>query len=86
MKSGKLTLLAPLTLGALLLGSAAIAGHNNPWASEDDSILSQYHEENLAQSVDTPGEDEMLGVMEQNARGKLEDDLGHARQSGGGRH
>ncbi|MCE5971997.1 hypothetical protein LZA78_00645 [Sinirhodobacter sp. WL0062] len=86
MKSGKFTRLASLTLGALLLGSAAMAGHNNPWATEDDTILSQYHEENLTQSVDTPGEDEMLGVMVQNARGKLEDDLGQQRQSGSGRH
>lgn len=85
MKSGSSSLLGPLTLGALLLGSAAMAGHNTPWASEDDSVLSQYHEENLAQSIDTPGEDEMLGVMVQNARGKLEDSLGHERQSGTGR-
>ncbi|MFP5509751.1 MAG: hypothetical protein ACLGIP_11350 [Alphaproteobacteria bacterium] len=32
----------------------------------------QYHEENLAQSEDTPGEDEMLGRMVQTAHGKLE--------------
>ncbi len=57
--------------GIALYGAPALAGHNNPWATEDDTILMQYHEENLAQSVDTPGEDEMLGIMVQNARGKL---------------
>lgn len=84
MKSDSSSLLGLLALSALLLGSAAMAGHNTPWASEDDSVLSQDHEENLAQSIDTPGEDEMLGNMVQNARGKLEGSLGHERQSGTG--
>ncbi|MFP4251380.1 MAG: hypothetical protein ACLFRM_01945 [Guyparkeria sp.] len=41
----------------------------------------QYHDENLEQSVDTPGEDEMLGVMEQGAYGKL---VGFPTTSGAG--
>ena len=54
-----------------LIGAPAFAGHNNPWATADDTILSQYHEEYLEKSVDTPGEDEMLGTMVQKANGKL---------------
>ena len=54
----------------VLVAAPAFAGHNNPWATDDDTILSRYHEENLEQSVDTPGEDEMLGVMVRNAGGK----------------
>lgn len=50
---------------ASLAASPAIAGHNNPWATSTDTILSQYHEDNLEQSVGTPGEDEMLGNMNQ---------------------
>lgn len=64
---------------AALTGSIAtplMAGHANPWATEEDVLLMQYHEENLAQSEGTPGEDEMLGVMVQNARGKLDDSIG----------
>ncbi|OWY08334.1 hypothetical protein B6V74_14400 [Thioclava sp. F42-5] len=57
---------------AALYAGASWAGHANPWATEDDVIYSQNHEENLVQSVDTPGEDEMLGVMVQSARGKLD--------------
>jgi len=53
------------------VATPAFAGHNNPWATEDDTILMQNHDENLEQSVDTPGEDEMLGVMIQKAKGKL---------------
>lgn len=65
-------------------GTAAMAGHANPW-TDDTSILNmQYHEENLAQSIDTPGEDEMLGVMVQTARGKLEGKAGGAAKKGAG--
>lgn len=56
---------------ALLVSGAGHAGHANPWATPEDDILMQNHDENLEQSVDTPGEDEMLGVMEQGAYGKL---------------
>ncbi|WP_322520759.1 hypothetical protein SR882_08145 [Guyparkeria halophila] len=58
-------------LGTVLVTGAAHAGHANPWATPEDDLLMQYHDENLEQSVDTPGEDEMLGVMEQGAYGKL---------------
>ncbi|PFG61550.1 hypothetical protein AXZ77_0095 [Thioclava sp. ES.031] len=57
---------------AALYAGASWAGHANPWATEDDVIYSQNHEENLEQSVDTPGEDEMLGVMVRSAHGKLD--------------
>lgn len=69
-----------------LLAAPLAAGHANPWATDDDDLLMQYHEENLTQSEDTPGEDEMLGVMVQNARGKLEDGTGSSMGgfSGGG--
>lgn len=67
------------------------AAHANPWATPDDTVLMQYHEENLAESEDTPGEDEMLGVMTRDAIGKLvldaggEDGLGlNTGYSGGG--
>lgn len=64
------TLLLTL-LGTFLMTGAAHAGHANPWATPEDDLLMQYHDENLEQSEDTPGEDEMLGVMEQDAYGKL---------------
>lgn len=64
---------ALLILGVLSGASPALAGHANPWAEPEDELLMQYHDDNLEQSVDTPGEDEMLGVMIQSARGQLED-------------
>lgn len=73
---------------AAVTGSIAtplLAGHANPWATEDDELLMQYHEENLAQSEDTAGEDEMLGIMVQNARGKLDDSIG-TPYGGGSEH
>mgnify|MGYP006876583856 CR=1 FL=1 len=73
-----------MTAVVMVLGGPALAGHANPWATEEDTILSKNHEENLAKSVDTPGEDEMLGVMVQNARGKLDPDVGSAASGGKG--
>lgn len=81
---------------AVLYAGAVWAGHANPWATEDDVLLMQNHEENLAQSIDTPGEDEMLGVMVQEAHGKLDglaggsnggtgDGSGGASTNGGGK-
>jgi len=61
-----------------------IAGHANPWATEPDVLEMQYHEHNLAQSVGTPGEDEMLGTMVQKARGKLDDSVGAGASGGDG--
>ncbi len=58
-------------LGTFLVTGAAHAGHANPWATPEDDLLMQYHDENLEQSEDTPGDDEMLGVMDQGAYGKL---------------
>jgi len=72
------------SLVAILITGPAIAGHNNPWATPDDDLLMQYHDENLEQSVATPGEDEMLGIMNQNARGKLDATL--TSGTGGGQN
>lgn len=52
---------------AVLTGSPALAAHNNPWATPEDTLLAQNHDENQLASVGTPGEDEMRGVMVQNA-------------------
>ncbi|MGR3321624.1 MAG: hypothetical protein ACU0DK_06815 [Pseudooceanicola sp.] len=68
------------------LASPVIAGHANPWATEEDDLLMQYHEENLAKSIDTPGEDEMLGRMVQNATGKLGDRPGASADGDPGGH
>ncbi|MGG7564997.1 hypothetical protein ACQ5SO_02395 [Rhodovulum sp. DZ06] len=71
---------------ALLLGlpGAALAGHNNPWSSDLASLNEQFHDENQARSADTPGEDEMRGVMVQNAHGKLSDVAGGRGAAQGG--
>ncbi|OOY30115.1 hypothetical protein [Thioclava sp. F36-6] len=68
---------------AALYAGASWAGHANPWATEDDVIYNQEHEDNLVKSIDTPGEDEMLGVMVRSAHGKL-DGLTGGSGSGGG--
>ena len=60
------------------------AGHANPWASEDDELVMQYHDDNMEQSIGTPGEDEMKGVMMGHARGKLDDSVGASAAGGGG--
>lgn len=76
-----------MVLGALLsavAGTPLLAGHANPWAEDEDEVLSQYHEVNLVQSEDTPGEDEMLGIMVRQARGKLDDSIGTPASPGQG--
>lgn len=50
-----------LAAAIIALAAPALAGHANPWSSDEDSVNSQNHEENLTQSEGTPGEDEMLG-------------------------
>ena len=62
-----------IAIAALFAAAAlpAAADHANPWATADDTVLSQFHDVNQARSADTPGEDEMNGVMERNANGKL---------------
>ncbi len=69
------TLTATVAILALFSG-AAFASHANPWATEDDTVLAKNHDDNQVRSVDTPGEDEMNGVMTRSARGKLDADLG----------
>ncbi|WP_394179322.1 hypothetical protein [Yoonia maritima] len=62
-----------LTVTAVLaiLATPVLADHGNPWATEGDTVLSQYHDANQAKSIDTPGEAEMRGALVRNARGKL---------------
>jgi hypothetical protein len=78
------TLATALALGALMAGPA-LADHANPWATPEDTVLSQFHDDNQARSVGTPGEDEMRGAMVRSARGKLDTDLAAARGDGGSR-
>lgn len=69
------------TLVTAATASPVLAGHANPW-TDDTSILNmQYHKENLARSIGTSGEDEMLGTMVQTAHGKLD---GMAADTGAG--
>lgn len=75
----RLTTLSTI-LATMLVSGTAHAGHANPWATPEDDLLMQYHDENLEQSEDTPGEDEMLGVMDRSAYGKL----GGSPTTGGG--
>jgi hypothetical protein len=65
---------ALLTIACFLLGGPGLAGHANPWASEDDVVLQKNHEVNQLKSINTPGEDEMRGNMTRSAFGKLSDD------------
>lgn len=67
---------------ATMFAAPLYAGHANPWATADDELVMQYHEENLAQSVDTPQEDAMLGRMTRTARGKIELDAGKEEGQG----
>lgn len=80
--------LAPAMAVAVLVASAhpVLASHANPWAEEDDEVLSQYHDENQAVSEDTPGEDEMNGVMTRSAHGKLGTAGSDTGQGSGGGH
>ena len=65
--------ITPLALAVIALtGSASVlaAGHANPWADDLSEVLQKNHDTNQAKSADTPGEDEMRGVMSRNAYGK----------------
>ncbi|SNS44698.1 hypothetical protein [Tropicimonas sediminicola] len=60
-----------LALAGLLVAlslTTARAAHNNPWASEGDTLLGQNHDENQEFSADRPGEDEMRGVEKSRGR------------------
>lgn len=65
------TTLAVILAATAFSAATAQAAHNNPWAGEEDVVLSIYHDANQAKSIGTPGEDEMRGVMSRNANGKL---------------
>ncbi len=57
--------------GLAVLSAPALANHANPWATEDDEVLAQFHDVNQAKSIGTPGEDEQNGRMNRSAFGKL---------------
>lgn len=61
-----------MAVALICVAGPILAAHANPWATETDSVNSQYHDSNQARSADTPGEDEMRGVMVRAARGKLD--------------
>ena len=72
-----MTYAKPLALLLALTAATPLwAAHANPWMSEEDEVLMQYHDENLAQSEETEGDDEMLGTMTGTATGKLVLDAG----------
>jgi len=62
--------------------SPAFAAHNNPWAKSEDTVLAKDHDENQEQSIDTVGEDEMLGNLVQNVSSSAGD--GDGGGDGGG--
>lgn len=76
-----------LTLGvvlALISASPILADHNNPWATEEDEVKSQYHDANQEKSEGTPGENEMKGRQVQNASPKAGQGSGNGK--GGGKN
>lgn len=75
---------ATFAIGVMItLASPGWASHANPWATEDDEVLAQFHDVNQEKSVGTPGEDEMLGVMTRSANGKLLGNRGNASEKKG---
>ncbi|WP_421904558.1 hypothetical protein [Mameliella sp.] len=63
-------------IGFALISASVQADHANLWAGEDDTVLSKNHDANQARSIGTPGENEMRGVMNRRAHGKLADPRG----------
>jgi hypothetical protein len=70
MSRPKTAALAAATV--ILLAPPAQAGHANPWATADDTVLARNHDDNQARSAGTPGEDEMNGAGVRSAAGKLD--------------
>lgn len=70
-------------IGIALMSAPVQAEHANPWAGEDDTVLAKNHDTNQARSIGTPGEDEMRGVMNRRAHGKLDDPQGGGGVAGG---
>ncbi|WP_420324803.1 hypothetical protein [Mameliella sp.] len=70
-------------IGFALISASVQADHANPWAGEDDTVLSRNHDANQARSIGTPGENEMRGVMNRRAHGKLADPRGFGGAAGG---
>ena len=81
-----------------VVASPAVAAHNNPWATTQDTILGKKHDENQEKSVGKPGHDQMQGTMAQKGSGTVgggfggvgpADGTGHgggAGNGGGGGH
>jgi uncharacterized membrane protein YgcG len=77
MKTNSILIVAAVI--AVATGTVVSADHNNPWATAGDIVLSKNHDSNQLKSLDTPGEDEMRGNMNQNGASKT----GGNRGSGG---
>ncbi|WP_372922765.1 hypothetical protein [Roseovarius sp.] len=67
---------------SILTTAPALAAHNNPWATPEDTVLGKNHDANQEQSMGRPGEDEMRGDMMQTDNGATERG-GSGRGSGG---
>jgi len=74
-----------LAVALAALSGPVHAGHNNPWATPDDVILSKKHDANQVKSADTPGEDEMRGAVTQAGSGKVGGPEGGEEASSGSR-
>ena len=73
-----------LILGAVIAvatGPAALAAHNNPWATEDDVVLAKKHDANQLKSIGIPLSLEYLG----HALARQTDAFRHFQGSLGGR-
>lgn len=78
-------MMAGLVAG-LVSVAPAMAAHNNPWAGQDDTVLARNHDENQAQSIGKPGEDQMRGITAQSANGRIGGGLGGAAPADGTGH
>jgi hypothetical protein len=67
---------------SVLATAPALAAHNNPWATPEDTVMGKNHDANQEQSMGRPGEDEMRGDMAQDGDGGS--DRGSQSRGGGG--
>lgn len=71
---------------ASVVTSPAVAAHNNPWATTQDTILGKKHDENQEKSVGKPGQDQMQGTMAQNGSANVGGGFGGVGPSDGSGH
>lgn len=71
---------------AAIVAAPAIAAHNNPWADGDDTILGKNHDDYQERSIDTSGEDEMKGQLDQNVSSKAGGGFGGSAPANGSGH